>query len=126
MSRYSSQEIYLKQRLPAGSGKKNNALIPRKVELKFPQVNFKELVYPRLQNKVLEVRQRDHLFSLTHGKGEGCGLGPQGEILCVISSLAEHDNVDKQTGRPTSPSQSMDKLNKQTSQPALPNACVCL
>ena len=32
-----------------------NLLIPRKVELKFPQVNFKELVYPRLQNKVLEV-----------------------------------------------------------------------
>jgi hypothetical protein len=41
-------------------------LIPRKVELKFPQVNFKELIYPRLQNKVLEVRQRDLLFSLTH------------------------------------------------------------
>jgi hypothetical protein len=42
-------------------------LVPPKVELRFPQVNFKELVYPRLQNKVLEVRQRDLLFSLTHG-----------------------------------------------------------
>ena len=36
------------------------------------------------------------------GKGEGRGLGPQREILCVISSLAEHDNVEQQTGRPTS------------------------
>jgi hypothetical protein len=42
-------------------------LVPPKVELKFPQVNFKVLVYPRLQNKVLEVKQRDLLFSLTHG-----------------------------------------------------------
>ena len=42
-------------------------LVPPKVELKFPQVNFKKLVYPRLQNKVLEVKQRDLLFSLTHG-----------------------------------------------------------
>ena len=37
------------------------------MELKFPLVNFKKLVYPRLQNKVLEVKQRDLLFSLTHG-----------------------------------------------------------
>ena len=42
-------------------------LVPPKVELKYPQVNFKKLVYPRLQNKVLEVKQRDLLFSLTHG-----------------------------------------------------------
>ena len=42
-------------------------LVPPKVELKFPLVNFKKLVYPRLQNKVLEVKQRDLLFSLTHG-----------------------------------------------------------
>ena len=41
--------------------------IPPKAESKFPQVNFKELVYPRLQNKALEVKQRDLLFSLTHG-----------------------------------------------------------
>jgi hypothetical protein len=27
-------------------------LVPPKVELRFPQVIFKELVYPRLQNKV--------------------------------------------------------------------------
>ena len=31
-------------------------LVPPKVELKFLQVNFKKLVYPRLQNKVLEVK----------------------------------------------------------------------
>jgi hypothetical protein len=42
-------------------------LVPPKAELKFPQVNFKVLVYPRLQNKLLEVKQRDLLFSLTHG-----------------------------------------------------------
>eukprot|EP00091_Calanus_sinicus_P002797 TRINITY_DN12911_c0_g1_i1.p1 TRINITY_DN12911_c0_g1~~TRINITY_DN12911_c0_g1_i1.p1 ORF type:complete len:183 (+),score=29.63 TRINITY_DN12911_c0_g1_i1:142-690(+) len=42
-------------------------LVPPKVESKFPEVNFKELVYPRLQRKVLEVKQRDLLFSLTHG-----------------------------------------------------------
>ena len=42
-------------------------LVSPKAELKFPQVNFKELVYPRLQNKVLEVKQRDLFFSLTHG-----------------------------------------------------------
>ena len=34
-------------------------LVPPKVELKFPQVNFTELVYPRLEHKVLEVRQKD-------------------------------------------------------------------
>ena len=42
-------------------------LVPPKVELKFPQVNFKELVYPRLQSKILEVKQKDLLFSLAHG-----------------------------------------------------------
>ena len=42
-------------------------LVPPKVEAKFPQINFQELVYPRLQRKVLEVKQRDLLFSLTHG-----------------------------------------------------------
>ena len=49
------------------SSRMTDLLLPPKVELKFPQINFKELVYPRLQNKVLEVRQRDLLFSLTHG-----------------------------------------------------------
>jgi hypothetical protein len=34
---------------------------------KVPHVDFKELVYPRLQNKVLEVKQRDLLFSLAYG-----------------------------------------------------------
>ena len=45
----------------------NDFLTPPKVELKFPQVNFKEKVYPRLKNKVLEVKQRDLIFSLVHG-----------------------------------------------------------
>ena len=42
-------------------------LVPPKVETKFPQINFQELVYPRLQKKILEVKQRDLMFSLTHG-----------------------------------------------------------
>ena len=45
----------------------SDLLVPPKVENKFHQVNFKELVYPRLQSKVLEVKQRDLLFSLIHG-----------------------------------------------------------
>ena len=42
-------------------------LVPPKVEVKFPQVNFKKLVYPRLQKKVFEIKQRDLLFSIIHG-----------------------------------------------------------
>ena len=42
-------------------------LTPPKVEAKFPLVNFQELVYPRILNPVLEVKQKDLLFSLTHG-----------------------------------------------------------
>ena len=41
-------------------------LVSPKVESKFPDINFKELVYPRIHSKVLEVTQRDLLFSLTH------------------------------------------------------------
>ena len=41
-------------------------LLPPKVELKYPRVNFHELVYPRLRNPVLEVKQKDLLFSLIH------------------------------------------------------------
>ena len=42
-------------------------LVPPKIESKFPQINFKELVYPRLRSKVLEVKQKDLFFSITHG-----------------------------------------------------------
>ena len=44
----------------------NDLLTPTK-ELKFPQVNFPELVYPRLRNQVLEVKQKHLLFSIIHG-----------------------------------------------------------
>ena len=54
-----TKEIYI--------SRMTDLLVPPKVENKFPQVNFKELVYPRLQSKVLESKQRDLLFSLTHG-----------------------------------------------------------
>ena len=42
-------------------------LTPPKVEAKFPLVNFQELVYPRIMNPVLEVKQRDILFTIVHG-----------------------------------------------------------
>ena len=42
-------------------------LMPPKVEAKFPLVNYQELVYPRILNPVLEAKQKDLLFSLTHG-----------------------------------------------------------
>ena len=48
------------------SSRMKDLLVPPKVQLEFPQVKFKELVYPRLRNKVLEAKQKDLLFSLTH------------------------------------------------------------
>ena len=42
-------------------------LLPPKVEVKFPSVNFQELVYPRITNAVLEAKQKDLLFTLIHG-----------------------------------------------------------
>ena len=42
-------------------------LLPPKVELKFPLVNFPEVVYSRMNHKVLENRQRDVSFSVIHG-----------------------------------------------------------
>ena len=44
-----------------------NITTPPKIEKKFPSVNFKDLVYPRLINPVLEAKQIDILFSLVHG-----------------------------------------------------------
>jgi hypothetical protein len=45
----------------------DDLLIPPKVELKYPLTNFQEIVYPRLKNPVLEVKQKDVLFSIIHG-----------------------------------------------------------
>ena len=44
----------------------DDLLNPPKVEVKFPLVNFQELVYPRIKHAVLEAKQRDLLFSLVH------------------------------------------------------------
>ena len=44
----------------------DDLLNPPKVEMKFPLVNFQELVYPRIKHAVLEAKQRDLLFSLVH------------------------------------------------------------
>ena len=40
--------------------------IPPKVEKKFPNVDFQNLVYPRLTHPVLEAKQKDLLFALVH------------------------------------------------------------
>ena len=45
----------------------SSLLTPPKVEIKFPLVNFPELVYPRMNNAVLETKQRDILFIVIHG-----------------------------------------------------------
>ena len=42
-------------------------LVPPKVELKFPLVNFPGLVYSRMNYRVLEARQRDVSYSVIHG-----------------------------------------------------------
>ena len=39
---------------------------PPKVELKFPEVNYLELVYPCLNNKILEAEPRDALYCMVH------------------------------------------------------------
>ena len=41
-------------------------LVPPKAESKFPQINFKKLIYLRLKNRIRSVKQRDLLFSITH------------------------------------------------------------
>ena len=42
-------------------------LVPPKVELKFPLVNFPELVYGRMNHSVLETKQKDVSYSVIHG-----------------------------------------------------------
>ena len=45
----------------------SSLLTPPKVELKFPLVNFPELVYGRMNSTVLETRQRDVSYAIIHG-----------------------------------------------------------
>jgi hypothetical protein len=45
----------------------SDLLVPPKVELKFPLVNFPGLVYSRMNYRVLEARQRDVSYSVIHG-----------------------------------------------------------
>ena len=45
----------------------SSLLTPPKVELKFPLVNFPELVYCRMNHNVLEMGQRDVIFYIIHG-----------------------------------------------------------
>ena len=42
-------------------------LVPPKVELKFPQLNFPKLVYGRVNHRVLETKQRDVNYAIIHG-----------------------------------------------------------
>ena len=44
-----------------------DVLLAPKVEEKFPQVDFKNLVYPRLDYQILDPESRDILFSIVHG-----------------------------------------------------------
>ena len=48
------------------SSRMKDLLVPPKVELKFPQANFK-LVYSRMNHKVMETMQRDVCYSVIHG-----------------------------------------------------------
>ena len=45
----------------------SDLLLPPKVELKYPLSNFQDIVYPILKNPLLDVKQRELLFSLVHG-----------------------------------------------------------
>ena len=45
----------------------SSLVTPPKVELKFPLVNFSELVYRRVNHTVLETRQREGMFTVIHG-----------------------------------------------------------
>ena len=45
----------------------SSLLSPPKVELKFPSINFSEIVYRRMNHAVLETRQRDVMFAIIHG-----------------------------------------------------------
>ena len=48
-------------------GRTADVILPPKVEVKFPLVDYKNLVYPRLAYKILEPESRDVLFSIVHG-----------------------------------------------------------
>ena len=72
-------------------------LVPPKVEVRFPQVDFK-LVYSRMNHKVLETRQKDVSFSIIHGLYKNRDrLFQQGRVddrlcqhqACKLSSLVE-------------------------------------
>ena len=42
-------------------------LVLPKVELKYPEVNFPELMYARVNHRVLETKQRDVNYAIIHG-----------------------------------------------------------
>ena len=44
-----------------------DVLLPPKIEEKYPLVDFKNVVYPRLVYRILEPESRDILFSIVHG-----------------------------------------------------------
>ena len=59
MQEVTTREIY--------ESRMSSLLTPPKVETKFPLVSFPEIVYPRYNHAVLEVRQRDVMFTMIHG-----------------------------------------------------------
>ena len=45
----------------------NDILPPPKVQEKYPNVDYQQLVYPRLSYKILEPKSKDIQFSIVHG-----------------------------------------------------------
>ena len=48
------------------SGRIADIVSPLKVELKFPGVDFQDLVYPRLADRILESEPKDVLYRVVH------------------------------------------------------------
>ena len=45
----------------------SSSSFPHKIEIKFPLINFPNIVYPRVVAAVLEMKERDVIFSIIHG-----------------------------------------------------------
>ena len=80
-----TKEIYI--------ARMDDLLTPPKVELKFPLVNFQELVYPRIKHAVLEVKQRDLLFTIFTQTEGGCFNREELMIRYVKTQLARENHL---------------------------------
>ena len=72
------------------TSRKKDVLLAPKVEEKFPQVDFKNLVYPRLAYRILEPESKDILFSIVHGLVHNkARMYQQGRVQDPYCSLPE-------------------------------------